>query len=198
MPIQAGDKVRFRESLYNEVSVGQASLQDGAAAGDIQTFISPTRITTVNPTTEDGFDFDLITPRTVEIDVATVTFTPVVRWTAIDTPTADQTVQWKLDYTYAFPTLFAGIGAKSGTKFIDARTMTTAICTLTGAEYRQHIVTPFAGQMSFPSRDAAVAFLVKGNVRISSVSTAANSLIGVLGVGLAYLEGPSGTSSIVP
>jgi hypothetical protein len=188
-------KVRVLESLYGEIGTGAHQMT--LVGGDSQAFVGATTLLTVNPTTEDGFNFTWFVPRTVEMDVATITLTPSVRWTAITSPTADETVQWKMDYTYAAPTLEPNVASGTPTQFPDVRTLTTAISTLTGAEYRQHLVTVFPG-FSFPARNMAPSFCVVGNVRISSVSTAANSLIGVLGVGCGYLSGPSGTSSILP
>jgi hypothetical protein len=188
-------KTRLLESLYQETTIGAFSMAAGAAAPSTQAFIGGgLKVRTVNPTTEDSLDFDLVLPRTVELDVATITFTPTVRWTAIDTPTADQTVQWKLDYSYAVPAL---TGA-TGTNFIAVSTMTTAVHTLTGHEYRKSIVSAFATPISMPARDAKASIVLMGNVRISSVSSAANSLIGILAIGCSYLSGASGTSSITP
>ena len=188
-------KTRLLESLYQETTLGAFSMTAGAAAPSTQGFIGGgLMVRTVNPTTEDSLDFDLVIPRSMELDVATVTLTPTVRWTAIDTPTANQTVQWKLDYTYAVPAL---TGA-TGTAFIAISTMTTPIHTMTGHEYRKHIVSAFASPISMPARNAKASIVLMGNVRISSVSSAANSLIGILAVGVSYLAGPSGTSSITP
>lgn len=197
MPNVEVSKTRVLESLYGAVHVGAHGAGAAAAAPSEQAFIGATTLLTVNPETEDGFDFELVVPRSVETDVATITLTPVVRWTCIDTPTADQTVLWKLDYTYAMPTLAAETAADRISGFCDVRTMVTSVHTLTGAEYRSHMVTKFAA-FDFPARNFKPSCLVVGNIRISSVSTVASSIVGMLAVGCAYLEGPSGTSSIVP
>lgn len=189
-------KTRVLESLYGEVVLGAHALTNSGA--DAQAFAGRANLLTVNPTTEDGFDFEVFVPRQVEMDVATITLTPTVRWTAIDTPTANQTVQWKLDYEWAAPTLVPNVTGGTPTMFLAAvNTATTAVNTMTGKEYRQHLVTAFPA-ISFPAANAAPSLCVIGNVRISSVSTAANSLIGVLGFGYSYLAGPSGTSSVTP
>jgi hypothetical protein len=191
-------KTRVLESLYGEVSLGAHGLLAAAEGPDVQGFVGgATRVRTVNPDTEDGIDFDAIVPRSVELDVATITLTPAVRWTVIDTPTGDTTVAWKCDYTYAAPTLVPESGTGPITRFVSVCTLTPSVSTLTGAEYRQHMVTVFPG-FSFPTRNFKPSYLVLGNIRISSVSTCGNSLVGILGVGLSYLEGPCGTSSISP
>jgi hypothetical protein len=191
-------KTRVLESLYGEVALGAQGLLAAAAGPDVQTFVGGlTRVRTVNPDTEDGVEFGMILPRTIETDVNTITLVPTVRWTAISTTTADNTVTWKCDYTYANPALTPNVAAGTTTKFVDVRTLTPSVSTLTGHEYRQHLVTAFPA-FHFPTANCAPSMLVMGNVRISSVSTCGNSLIGILGVGLSYLSGPSGTSSITP
>jgi hypothetical protein len=187
-------KTRLLESLYGEVSLGAFGLTPGASATFAQGFVGgATKVLTVNPDLEDSLDFDLVLPRSLEIDISTVTLTPSVRWTATSSPAANTIIQWKLDYTYAIPAL---TGA-AGTAFVDVRTMTTSVQTLTGAEYRKHICTPFT-HFDFPSRDMKPSMLMVGNVRISSSVSTCGNLIGILSVGCSYLEGPSGASSITP
>ena len=196
MPNVETAKTRMLQSLYGETVLGAHALTNVGASS--QVYAGNVRVLTVNPETEDGFDFELFLPRSVEMDVATVTVTPTVRWTLIDTPTANQTVQWKLDYEWATPVLTPNTAAGAPSQFLAAvNTATTAVNTLSGTEYHQHLVTAFPS-LSFPARNAAPSMCVVGNVRISSVSTVASSIVACLGVGLAYLEGPSGASSVTP
>ena len=196
MPNVETDKTRMRQSLYSEVVLGAHALTNQGA--DAQVYAGSVRVLTVNPTTEDGFDFELFLPRSVEMDVATVTVTPTVRWTCLTSPAANATVQWKLDYEWATPVLTPNTAAGAPSQFLAAvNTATTAVNTLSGTEYHQHLVTAFPS-LSFPARNAAPSMAVIGNVRISSVSTVAYSLFACMGFGLSYLVGPSGTNSIVP
>jgi hypothetical protein len=191
-------KTRTLESLYGEVAIGAFGMTAGAAAPSTQALTGgATKVRTVNPDTEDSLDFDLVLPKSVETDVATVTVTPSVRWTAVDTPTANTLLYWKMDYTYAMPALVADGAADAISKFCDVRTLVSGVNTLTGKEYRRCLTTVFTG-LSFPARNFLPGMVLVGNIRISSASTCGNSLIGVLGVGCGYLEGACGTSSIAP
>ena len=105
-------------------------------------------------------------------------------------PDANATVVFQLCYTFAKP----ATALASASSFYPIQSLTSATNTMTGAEYRKHMVTDL-GNFDMPKSYFEPSTVIVGNLRVSSLSTVAAATIGVLSVDFHYLSGPVGTDT---
>ena len=82
----------------------------------------------------------------------------------------------------------------AGASFYPIQSLTSATNTMTGAEYRKHMVTDL-GNFDMPRSYFEPSTVIVGNLRVSSLSTVAADTIGVLSVDFHYQSGPVGTDT---
>lgn len=190
MPVPLPDfKYRTFKTSWNDAMAPAFALGAGASAPTVKDFIAPTRLLTFDPTKEDCLDFTVQLPHDLELDVSTVSLHPHVHWTAITSPAANATVVWQMTYTFAKPSTATEVSS-----FYNIQSLTSSANTMTGAEYRKHYVTDL-GNFDMPVRFFAPSAIIVGNLRVSSLSTVAKDIIGVLSVDFHYQSGPVGTDT---
>ena len=191
MGVQVPDrKYRTYASGWDDTQVPSFAAGLGAAAPSIQAFMAPTRLYTFNQGTEDNVDFTLQLPHTQELDVSTITLYPHVHWTAVGSPTADALLYWQFCYTYAKPATTVA----AASTFYPVSTLTSDVTTMTGAEYRKHLITP-VGSINVPRALWNPSTVIVGNLRMGGASTVDDTTIGLLSFDLHYQTGPNGTEN---
>ena len=191
MPVPLPDfKYRTFKTSWNDALGPAFALGAGASAPTVEVFMAPTRLLTFDPTKEDNLDFSIQLPHDLELDVSTVSLHPHVHWTAIASPAANATIVWQLCYTFAKP----GTAVATATTFYNVQTLTSTVNTMTGAEYRKHLLTDL-GNFDMPVSFFAPSTMIVGNIRVSSLSTVAASTIGMLSIDFHYQSGPRGTDT---
>jgi hypothetical protein len=166
------------------------ALGQGAAAPSIQDFIAPTRLLAFNEGTEDNVDFTIQFPHDLDLSMSTLTLGAHVHWTAISSPAANALLRWDLVYTVAKP----AVNVSSSVAFPAVTSITTPVNTLTGHEYRKHLIDAFP-DISLALADCAPSMIMVGNLRINGGSTIGNNIAGLLSFDIHYLKGPYGTAS---
>jgi hypothetical protein len=184
------DKVRAYKASWDDALGPAFALGKGAAAPSDTVFMAPLRLQTFNEGTEDNVDFTIQFPHDLELDVATITLHPHVHWTAVASPAANALLQWQLSYSIAKPSL----ALATATTFPAVSTITSTVNTLTGAEYRKHLIIELP-DISLAATDCAPSMVMIGNLRIAGASTVANDVTGLLSFDVHYWKGPVGTDS---
>jgi hypothetical protein len=184
------DKIRTFKSSWDDALGPAFALGQGAAAPTVDTFMAPTRLWGFAEGTEDNVDFTLQFPHDMELDVATITLHPHVHWTAVSSPAANALLYWQLCYTLAKPSLtLAG-----ATTFPAVTTLTSTVSTLTGGEYRKHLIIELP-DINLAAASCAPSMVMVGNLRIGGDSTVGANVPCLLSFDVHYWKGPVGTDT---
>ena len=189
MPARQPDiKERQFQNSYDDALGPAFALGLGAQAPTATAFISPIRLLTFNQGTEDNIDITVQFPHTLELDVSTLTFSPHVHFTCVASPGANEQLKWDLIYSYAKP----GLSVSSATAFYPIQSLTSDVRTLTGNEYRHHLIDELP-DISLPARLCAPSMIFACNLRMNGASTVADATVGLLSFDVHFLKGPNGT-----
>lgn len=184
------DKIRTYKSSWDDALGPAFAFGLGAAAPSVAEFIAPTRLLGFNQATEDNLDFTIQFPHDMELDVATVTLHPHVHYTCVSSPAANALLYWQLCYTVAKP----AVALASATTFPAVSTITSTVNTLTGAEYRKHLIIELP-DIHLAVADCAPSMVMVGNLRIGGDSTVGANVPMLLSFDVHYWKGPVGTDT---